>query len=75
MEAVKHQEKARPAQGRTVYLEALRILAILFILFQHQPAYNLFLESKGAVWWLYAALAVFTRMNVPMFFMISGIRT
>ena len=73
MEAVKHQEKARPAQGRTVYLEALRILAILFILFQHQPAYNLFLESKGAVWWLYAALAVFTRMNVPMFFMISGI--
>ena len=66
---------AQPADGRRkkVYLEALRILAILFILYQHQPAYDLFLVSEGPLWWIYTALAVFTRMNVPVFFMISGI--
>lgn len=58
--------------GKKVYLEALRLLAIIFILYQHQPAYNLFLVSSGPVWWFYAGLSVFTRMNVPMFFMISG---
>ena len=73
METVKKQENKAPVQRKKVYLEALRILAILFILFQHQPACMLFIETQGPLWWLYASLSVFTRMNVPMFFMISGI--
>ena len=59
------------------YLDLLRILACVSVIFNHtgetgflafslQPAFSL--RS-----WIYAAVSILTSINVPLFFMISGV--
>lgn len=57
---------------RKVYLDALRILAMLLVIFNHLPGYMLFQISGGVKGWIYTFITMFTRINVPIFFMISG---
>ena len=58
---------------KKVYLEWLRVLAILLVLFNHLPGFSLFMttdrEPERA---LSMFVAMFTRINVPLFFMVSG---
>lgn len=57
---------------RKSYLDFLRILACFLVIFNHVPGYDLFRSKNGAVQWVYMFITMFTRINVPIFFMISG---
>ena len=59
-------------QARKVYLDAMRIVAILLVLYNHLPAFHLFHNGKGAMLVVGLALSVLTRINVPLFAMLSG---
>lgn len=67
------QVKAEP---RKLYLDALRILAMLLVIFNHTGSFGFFrfVETQNPVlYWIYLAGAVFCTMGVPLFFMISGV--
>lgn len=61
-----------PAQNRKVYLEYMRILACAMVVFNHTPGYLLYMHSSGVEQAVYLALTMLTRINVPLFLMISG---
>ena len=50
-----------------------RILAIFLVLLNHLPAYRLYMSGSGAMEPFYLATSIVTRINVPLFAMISGI--
>lgn len=58
---------------KELYIEVLRVLACFLVLYNHRPAYLAYMNagSKGAAW-VYMVLAMITRVNVPLFLMISG---
>ena len=61
--------------NRKTYLDALRVLAAFLVIFNHTEGFHLFLEQAAdgsAASWLRVMLSVFTKINVPVFFMISG---
>lgn len=60
---------------RLLHLDLLRLMAILFVIFNHTSdrGYFLFADSVGS--WLYfpyMASSVLCKVAVPIFFMISG---
>lgn len=59
-----------------VYLEALRVLAILFVVFNHTGTngYLFFTTDagRGGLWAFYASAAVVCKVAVPIFLMVSG---
>ena len=58
---------------RKTYIDVLRILACFFVLYNHRPGYTLYMnEVKGPSQWVLLGISMFTRMNVPVFLMISG---
>lgn len=57
---------------KKVYLEAMRIIACALVIFNHTPGFGLYNNSDGAMQVIYLCLAIITRINVPLFFMISG---
>lgn len=57
---------------RKTYLDILRILALFLVIFHHTMGMELYKFTKGVDRWLYMVISVFTIINVPMFFMISG---
>ena len=57
---------------RKEYLDMMRIIAIFFVLFNHCPGYELYQISEGGKTWLYMFATMVTRINVPLFFMVSG---
>lgn len=59
-------------KNRKLYYEVLRIIAIFLVIFNHQRGYSLFMESTGIKQWIYMGITMITRINVPIFFMISG---
>ena len=62
-----------PSASRIAYLDFLRILAILLVLFNHKPAFTLFMNAgSGFKSYAYAAMSVIDKINVPLFFMVSG---
>ena len=58
---------------RRVDLDVMRIIACFLVIFNHLPGYGLYgnadTEFKS---WIYMFLTMITRINVPIFFMISG---
>lgn len=58
---------------KKTYIEALRILAIFLVLFQHVPAFDYYLNEPDL---LHEILFIFfdliAKINVPLFLMISG---
>lgn len=57
---------------RKSYLDALRIFACFLVIFNHLPGYELYQSAEGVSQWIYMFITMFTRINVPLFFMISG---
>ena len=60
---------------KKIHIEFLRILAIFFVLFNHTETkgYTLYTLEQGTIaHWLYLMLAIFVKIAVPIFFMISG---
>jgi len=60
---------------RIVFYDALRILAIFFVIYNHIDGFHYYLRdcSAGLTQFLYIALSVFTKLAVPLFFMVSGV--
>lgn len=54
------------------YLELLRVICIGLVLLNHLPGYKLYMISSGYKQMIYLFVAMLTRINVPVFFMISG---
>lgn len=57
---------------RLVYLDILRIMAAFLVIFNHLPGYKLYSVSGGLKQVFYLFLTMITRMNTPLFMMISG---
>lgn len=61
---------------KLLYLEAMRILAIFFVIFNHTGNNGYFLFSQRPVgsiqFWFYLVLSVFCKFSVALFFAISG---
>lgn len=59
---------------KRVHLEILRILAVLFVIFNHTDGYYLYYSNtSNPLTWLFSALgSVICRTNVPLFLMITG---
>lgn len=59
-------------KNKKIYFEIMRIIACTLVLFNHLPGYMLFNKSSGLKQMGYMTLTMLTRINVPIFFMISG---
>lgn len=57
---------------RKIYFDIMRIIAIFFVIFNHLPGYTLYQISSGYKQWIYMLITMITRINVPLFFMVSG---
>ena len=61
---------------KRLHIEALRVIACFFVIFNHSQQRGYFLFSaypqNSPEFWLYMALSVFCKFSVPMFFAISG---
>ncbi len=59
--------------NRRSYLDFLRIIACFLVIFNHQHGYYVYQKSVNAAQaFYYMGYTMFTRINVPIFFMISG---
>lgn len=63
-------------KSKILYLEALRILSIFFVIFNHTASNGFFLfstyKSTDIQYWVYLFISIFCKFSVPMFFAISG---
>lgn len=58
--------------NKKVYFEMMRIIACGLVIFNHLNGYSLYGDSHGGKQFFYMCLTMITRINVPLFFMISG---
>lgn len=59
--------------NRKLYLDVLRIVACFLVIFNHLPGYTAYQSASGAIKTFgYMFLTMITRLNVPVFFMLSG---
>lgn len=58
--------------NKKIYFELMRIIAVMLVIFNHLPGYTLYQTSSGYIQWFYMVLSMVTRINVPLFLMISG---
>ena len=58
--------------SKRVYFEIMRVLACGLVIYNHLPVYHYFTETECDSRTLYMTLAMITRINVPIFFMVSG---
>lgn len=58
--------------GKKIYYEWMRCIACFLVIFNHLKGYTLFMNSTGIKQVIYMILSVFTKINVPLFFMVSG---
>lgn len=58
---------------RKTYLDVLRIMACFLVIFNHRRGYTAY-QNATDIWsaFYYLVYTMFTRINVPLFFMISG---
>ena len=50
----------------------MRIIACALVIFNHLPGYMLYSTTTGVRQFIYMCITMITRINVPLFFMISG---
>lgn len=71
-----HRSNSLQCENKIVYLEAMRILACFFVIFNHTSNKGFFLFSTkplgGGIWWIYILISVFCKFSVPLFWAISG---
>ena len=68
-------KEIKSEENRKVYLDLLRIVAIFMVLYNHTNTrgYVLFtVAQESPLYWSYLFFSIFIRINVPVFFMISG---
>lgn len=62
--------------GRKVYIDAIRIFAAFFVIFNHTGTNGFFLfaqrEWGSGAFWCYLFFSVFCKVSVPLFLTISG---
>ncbi len=58
--------------GKTVYYEWIRCIACFLVIFNHLKGFTLFMNSSGIKQVIYMILSALTKINVPLFFMVSG---
>ena len=59
--------------SRKTYLDALRVMACFLVIFNHLRGYTAYQQSTNVFQaFYYMGYTMFTRVNVPIFFMISG---
>ena len=62
--------------NKRVHFEILRCIAVFFVIFNHTSSYGFYLFTKynpnNIRYWCYLVISLFARLNVPMFFSISG---
>ena len=62
--------------GRTPYLEALRIIAVLYVIFIHTGRRGNFLYLErpvgGPAFWIYMFISIYGQFCVPVFLAVSG---
>lgn len=58
-------------KNKRLDLEIMRIIAIFLVIFNHLPGYSLYQSSSGNTW-IYMFITMITRINVPLFLMVSG---
>ena len=54
------------------YFEWMRIIAVGLVIFNHSSGYTLYMISDGPKQKFYMFLTMITRINVPLFLMVSG---
>lgn len=57
---------------RRTDLDAMRVIAIILVLLNHLPAYTMYYKGEGICEMGYLLTALITRINVPLFAMVSG---
>ena len=57
---------------KKVYYEWIRLIACFFVIFNHLKVYVLFMNASGIKQAFYMVISVITKINVPLFFMVSG---
>ena len=58
--------------SRKAYLDLMRIVACILVIFNHLPGFELYITTSGISQFIYMSISVITKMNVPIFFLISG---
>lgn len=71
---MEHEETSLQVERRTkkVYYEWIRLAACFFVIFNHLKGYVLFRNASGIKQAFYMGISVLTKINVPLFFMVSG---
>ena len=64
------------SKANYTYINVLRIIAAFFVIFNHSGDYGFYLYTFypcGSVqYWVYLAFSIFSKVSVPLFFLISG---
>lgn len=61
------------SRGKKGYLEAIRVIAVILVIFNHTDGFIYYTQTKNGLTWIYSmVLAVVCRAAVPLFFMVSG---
>ncbi len=58
--------------NKSIYFEIMRIIGCALVIFNHLPGYGIFGSASGVKQYFYMLLPIVTRINIPLFFMISG---
>ena len=71
---MEHGGSRQTGQGgmKKVYCEWLRCIACFLVIFNHLKGYRLFMDASGIKQICYIILSVLTKINVPVFLMVSG---
>lgn len=59
--------------NRKTYIDFMRIIACFLVIFNHLDGYSLYMNTGGKRQFFYMCLTMITRLNVPIFYMISGV--
>ena len=66
----------KQAKKQHVYIHVLRIVAAFFVIFNHSADYGFHLYTFYPVnslqFWVYLVISIFSKISVPLFFLISG---
>ena len=64
-----------PKSNRKLYLDFIRILAAFLVIYNHTDGYHFYLEYRSAPMKVFCTIMAssLTRVNVPLFAMISGV--
>lgn len=61
-------------RNKQIYLEAIRIFAVIGVIFNHTDGFVYYTATDNPITWIYSVtLAIISRTAVPLFFMVTGV--